>query len=145
MKNFKYRIVSLVFFAVCVASAVAAAIKLDPIESQQRVGSTLVVRYESGLVTTNSLFLAMAPEVKRELKKIETQAMMQKTLAEVIADTRKNIPETAGLEDKAVAFLYLSQMKKDATTLSALSPTNTLEYLIGTGMREDLNKENENE
>ena len=143
MKNFKYRIVSLVFFAVCVAGAVAAAIKLDPIESQQRVGSTLVVRYESGLVTTNSLFLAMSPEIKKEINRIETEKAMSRTLGEVIADTRKNIPETAGLEDKAVAFLYLSQMKKDATTLSALSPTNTLEYLIGTGMREDLKKGNE--
>lgn len=143
MKNFKYRIVSLVFFAVCVAGTVAAVIKLDPIESQQRVGSTLVVRYESGLVTTNSLFLAMSPEIKKEINRIETEKAMSRTLGEVIADTRKNIPETAGLEDKVVAFLYLSQMKKDATTLSALSPTNTLEYLIGTGMREDLKKGNE--
>lgn len=144
MKNFN-KIAALLFFTICIAGAVAAVVKLDPIMSQERVGTTIVVRYESGLVTTNSLFLAMSPEIKKEINRIETEKAMSRTLSAVIADTRNHIPETANLEDSAVAFLYLSQMQKEVESLKETASTNTIEYLIGAGMRQDLNKENENE
>lgn len=138
MKRFSLRITCGLFIVVCLAGVVAVALKIDPIKSQERVGSTLVVRFESGLVTTNSLFLAMSPEVKAEVEKIEKEKVMKQTLADVIADTRQHIPETANLEDSQVAFLYLSQMKKNAERLLVNTATNTLEFLIGTGIREDL-------
>lgn len=59
-------------------------------------------------------------------------------LGPVIADSRENIPELAGLSDAEVALLYLLQMRKSADDLKALAPSNTLEYLIGAGMRQDL-------
>ena len=59
-------------------------------------------------------------------------------LRAAIADTRTNIAETAGLTDLQIAALYLAQLKRDATPLSAIAPTNTIEYLIGAGRRLDL-------
>ncbi len=59
-------------------------------------------------------------------------------LGPVIADSRANIPELAGLTDAEVALLYLLQMRKSADDLKSLAPSNTLEYLIGAGMRQDL-------
>ena len=59
-------------------------------------------------------------------------------LRAAIADTRTNIAETAGLTDLQIAALYLAQLKRDASPLAALAPTNTIEYLIGAGMRLDL-------
>ena len=59
-------------------------------------------------------------------------------LAPVLADTRSHIPEAAGLSDVEVALLYLAQMAKDADALRAVAPTNTIEYLVGAGMRLDL-------
>lgn len=59
-------------------------------------------------------------------------------LRAAIADTRTNITETAGLTDLQIAALYLAQLKRDASPLAALAPTNTIEYLIGAGMRLDL-------
>ena len=56
----------------------------------------------------------------------------------MIADSRENIPELAGLSDAEVALLYLLQMRKSADDLRAIAPSNTLEYLIGAGMRQDL-------
>lgn len=58
----------------------------------------------------------------------------------IIADTRKNIPEVADMTDMEIAFLYLAQMVKSADVLLQYAPTNTLEYLIGTGMRIDIIK-----
>lgn len=55
-----------------------------------------------------------------------------------IADTRTNIAEVASLSDLEIASLYLSQLKRDASTLAELAPTNTIEYLIGAGIRLDL-------
>ena len=59
-------------------------------------------------------------------------------LGEVIADSRKNIPELAGLSDVQVAALYLQQMQKPVEELQRIAPTNSLEYLIGAGMRADI-------
>ncbi len=58
-----------------------------------------------------------------------------------IADTRTNIIEVATLTDTEIAFLYLAQMKKDVEPLTESAPTNTIEYAIGAGIREDLEKE----
>lgn len=59
-------------------------------------------------------------------------------LRAAIADTRTNIAETAGLTDLQIAALYLAQMHRDVTPLVGRIPTNTVEYLIGAGMRLDL-------
>ncbi|MBQ3810848.1 MAG: hypothetical protein II839_08545 [Kiritimatiellae bacterium] len=59
-------------------------------------------------------------------------------LRAAIADTRTNIAETAGLTDLQIAALYLAQMHRDVTPLVGRVPTNTVEYLIGAGMRLDL-------
>lgn len=59
-------------------------------------------------------------------------------LRAAIADTRTNIAETAGLTDFQIAALYLAQMHRDVTPLVGRIPTNTVEYLIGAGMRIDL-------
>ena len=59
-------------------------------------------------------------------------------LRAAVADTRTNIAEVASLSDLEIASLYLSQLKRDAATLAALAPTNTIEYLIGAGIRLDL-------
>ena len=137
MKTFMCAVLALSMVAV----AFAAVVKSDPIAKQERLGTALVVTYASGKVTTNSLFLAMAPEVKNEIDKIETADMMSKTLTAVISDTRRNIPETAALPDSQVALLYLSQMQKSSSELEPIAGTNTLEHLIGAGMRMDLNTE----
>ena len=59
-------------------------------------------------------------------------------LRAAIADTRTNIEATAGLTDLQIAALYLAQMHRDVTPLVGRVPTNTVEYLIGAGMRLDL-------
>lgn len=59
-------------------------------------------------------------------------------LRAAIADTRTNIVEVASLSDLEIAALYLSQLKRDADTLAAFAPTNTIEYLIGAGIRLDI-------
>ena len=62
-------------------------------------------------------------------------------LSAVIADSRKNILELEGLTDEQVATLYLAQMMKPVDVLQAIAPTNSMEYLIGAGMRQDLAKQ----
>ena len=59
-------------------------------------------------------------------------------LQAVIADSRKNIPELEGLTDVEVATLYIAQMQKPVEELQKLAPTNSMEYLIGAGMRVDI-------
>lgn len=59
-------------------------------------------------------------------------------LRAAIADTRTNIAETASLSDLQIAALYLAQMQRDISPLIGHTPTNTIEYLIGAGMRLDL-------
>lgn len=59
-------------------------------------------------------------------------------LAAVIADTRANIPETATLTDLQVAALYLAQMQRDVSAYIGRVPTNTVEYLIGAGVRQSI-------
>ena len=54
----------------------------------------------------------------------------------IMADTRKSIPECANMSDLEIAILYIQQMQKQTSEITA--PTNTIEYLIGAGMREDI-------
>lgn len=73
----------------------------------------------------------------------QAQLGIATNLAAVVADSRANIPELRGLADIEVAMLYLRQMSKAGDELlraaQALgAPTNTMEYLIGAGMRQDL-------
>lgn len=131
----KCNIMILTFFMICLAACAA-----DVIKSQKRDGATLVVTYADGRVVTNSLFLAMSPDVKKEIARINGEKIIVDTIKSVAADTRANIPETATMSDAEVAGLYLQQTKKSADALAAIAPTNTLEYLIGAGMRQDLNK-----
>ena len=137
MKPCKHIALTVASLAICAALGMAIA-ATPTITNQQRHGATLIVTYSDGSVKTNSLFLAMSPVVKRELARIEAETIMVKTLGAVVTDTRANIPETATLSDTTIAMLYLSQMSKDADALKTHAPTNTLEYLIGTGMRQDL-------
>ena len=67
-----------------------------------------------------------------------TGARVLDALAAVLADTRSHIPEAARLSDLELAALYLAQMTKDASTLAAAAPSNTIEYLIGAGIRADI-------
>lgn len=115
-----------------------AVIAAGPIASQVRDGSELVVTYASGEVVRHPLFLAMSQEVKREVARAEASRTLERALASVIADTRASIPETAALSDVEVAGLYLAQMRKPADRLATAARTNTLEYLVGAGMRIDL-------
>ena len=113
----------------------------DRIAKQERLGPVLVVYYESGRVTTNSLFMSMSPDVIREIEQQRAEKQVVQALQAVVADTRSNIVETANLSDIAIAELYLAQTKKDAAALMDISPTNTVEYLIGSGIRADLQKQ----
>lgn len=75
------------------------------------------------------------------LKPVGTNAVnaaILSALADAIADTRTNIAEVATLTDLQIAALYLAQLKRDVTPLMGHVPTNTVEYLIGAGMRLDL-------
>ena len=136
MKN-----VTLIFTLVVGLAIASIAASTGKIVRQERNGATLIISYADGTVVTNSLFLALSPDVKKELARIEAEAMMAKTLAGVIADTRSNISGARDLSDSQVALLYLSQMQKSSDHLEKIAPTNTLEYLIGAGMREDMETE----
>ena len=75
------------------------------------------------------------------LKPVGTNAVdaaIVAALRAAIADTRTNIAQTAGLTDLQIAALYLAQLTRDVTPLVGNVPTNTVEYLIGAGMRLDL-------
>jgi hypothetical protein len=68
--------------------------------------------------------------------------LMLQQFQQIIADTRSNIVECATMSDIEIATLYINQMSKSADKIVA--PTNTLEYLIGAGMREDIATEAQN-
>jgi hypothetical protein len=71
-------------------------------------------------------------------RKAAAQRQLRAALASTIQDTRTNIVETAELTDEQIAGLYLRQMKRDVSPLVGRVPTNTVEYLIGAGMRIDI-------
>lgn len=88
---------------------------------------------------------ATSAEINAQVATIRDKTTAMQAFSAVVDDTRANIPETATLSDIQIAGLYLNQVKKSADELAETAPTNTIEYLIGAGMRKDLNKENENE
>jgi hypothetical protein len=69
---------------------------------------------------------------------IQTNVMLEEFKA-IIADTRKNIPECKNMSDFEIAALYIQQMTKKATDIK-VGATNTIERIIGAGMREDISK-----
>lgn len=66
---------------------------------------------------------------------IETNAMLNQFQL-ILADTRKNIPECKNMGDIEIAMLYIQQMQKNITDINAT--TNSIEYIIGAGMRDDI-------
>jgi hypothetical protein len=128
--------ITIIFFA-CMTCMAAA----DRIVSQRRHGDHIIVTYESGAVKTNALFLSTSPAVAQEMRRRREDAEMANSLREVILDTRTNIAETAELSDMQIAGLYIAQMRKPVQPLIAAAATNTIEYAIGAGMRQDLIKE----
>ncbi len=79
--------------------------------------------------------------ISNQVRSIRERAVMLDGLRAVIADTRANMPEAAELSDAEVAGLYMVQMRKPAPPLVEAAPTNTIEYAIGAGMRQDLRGE----
>ena len=71
-------------------------------------------------------------------KKAAARKRLNAALNATIADTRTNIVETADMTDEQIAGLYLQQMKRDVSPLVGRVPTNTVEFLIGAGMRMDI-------
>lgn len=67
---------------------------------------------------------------------IQANAMLEQLQA-IIADTRTNIVECAKMTDVEIALLYLQQMQKRANEINVGS-TNTIERIIGAGMRDDI-------
>lgn len=78
--------------------------------------------------------------ISNQVARIRERAHMLRGLGAVVADTRSNIVETAGMSDAEVAGLYIAQMRKSVPGLLAAARTNTLEHVIGAGMRQDLKK-----
>lgn len=66
------------------------------------------------------------------------QLEMLQVIARFLAEARASIPESSGLSDLEIASLYIAQTKKDAAILAQAAPSNTVEYLIGAGMRQDI-------
>lgn len=123
MKNSLCFAVLLIAFA----SGIQGAGKPDTIVKQERRGLSLLVTYESGQITTNALFLTMAPEVKREVERLHGEKIVAQMLQAVVAETRSSIEESAALTDAEIAKLYLDQAKKKA-----------LKTTINAGIREDI-------
>lgn len=69
---------------------------------------------------------------------IQANAILERLQA-VIADTRTNIIECAKMSDAEIALLYLQQMQKRANEIN-VGNTNTIERIIGAGIREDISK-----
>ena len=89
------------------------------------------------LITLPASYAKQLPERRRVATNALARAAIE-YLKPVIDDSRVNIPELNGLSDEQVALLYLLQMKKSADELMSIAPTNTMEYLIGAGMRLDI-------
>lgn len=124
---------------------VAHAGQPDHIKAQKRSGAHIIITYESGAVVTNSLFLRMSPDVVRGIERKREEQQILAALQAVVSDTRSNITEVAGLSDSEIATLYLQQMRKSTTPLLELSPVDTVEYVIGAGIRQDLTTPQKNE
>ncbi len=76
--------------------------------------------------------------ISNQVARIRERGAAMQGLSAVIADTRASIPETSGMNDSEIAGLYLKQMSKNAGSLLEAAGTNSLEYIIGAGMRQDI-------
>ena len=129
----------LIIMIAATAATVCAGATTDHIVSQVRDGPRIIVTWESGAITTNALFLRMSPDVVADIERRREDAAMVAALRAVAADTRTNIPETASMRDTEIAGLYLAQMAKEVPALIEAAQTNTIEYAIGAGIRQDIN------
>ena len=129
------RLILIASLAACLPALVMGA---DHIASQRREGAKVIVVYDSGRVSTNSLFLAMSPEVKEAMRRRKEDAALLAGIRSVVSDTKSNIVEASALSDVEVAGLYAAQMKKPVDALLSVAPTNTVEFIIGAGMRQDI-------
>lgn len=85
--------------ALCAATAFAA----DPIVRQEREGTHLVVEYSSGRVETNSLFLAMSPQVKQAVALAAARAELESAILESAGVARGKPADKAGALAAAAA------------------------------------------
>ena len=79
--------------------------------------------------------------ISNQVLAIRERGMMLHGLAAVVEDTRTNIVEVADLPDATIAGLYIAQMGKRAADVADGAHTNTIEKLIGAGMRQDIRGE----
>ncbi|MBR3084946.1 MAG: hypothetical protein IKH04_00940 [Kiritimatiellae bacterium] len=106
---------------------------------------TNINKYVEDARTNAAAKRAEARRWERKTAEIQEQVALATNLVVITADTRAHIPEAEALSDTEIAGLYLAQMTKEAEPLLAAAPTNTLEYLIGAGMRQDLASQGGNE
>ena len=87
---------------------------------------------------TNSIVSIPAHLLAQKRATIQDNLIVQE-MKLIIDDTRANIPECAAMSDVEIASLYIRQMSKSARDINIAS-TNTIDRIIGAGMRQDINK-----
>ncbi len=138
------KLIALTLLTACVALAdyVAPPQKLARTPSYERTQEIISRAPSSAMVQIPAQYARItAAERAVATNHIATAAVG--FLPAIIADTRANIPEVAELTDIEIAELYIAQMQKPAEELQALAPTNSIEYLIGAGIRQDILKRKE--
>lgn len=124
------------YFCVCVAFCAYVITKPQPLAR----GLT-EAQLEAVLTKTPANASVTLPAHLVASKKADIQAnAMLEQLQAIIADTRTNIVECAEMSDVEIALLYLQQMQKKASEINA-NTTNTIEKIIGAGMREDIQEQ----
>lgn len=79
--------------------------------------------------------------ISNQVSAIRERGAMLQGLSLVVADTRTNMPEATSLSDVEIAGLYITQMNKSVAELLPIARSNTVEHVIGAGMRQDLRGE----
>ena len=96
------------------------------------------MRELAGIISTNTLD---SIAISNQVQHIRERGAMLQGLSLVVADTRTNMPEAASLSDVEIAGLYTTQMNKSVVELLPIARSNTVEHVIGAGMRQDLRGE----
>lgn len=113
----------------------------ERVENKARVAAmrerAIAMRELAGVGTNQLDSVAISNQVAQ----IRERGIILQGLAAVVADTRSNMVEVASLSDAEVAGLYIAQMRKAADELLTTAKTNTIEHIIGAGMRQDLRGE----
>ncbi len=113
----------------------------ERVENKARVAAmrerAIAMRELAG-VSTNAMD---SVAISNQVAQIRERGIILQGLAAVVADTRSNMVEVASLSDAEVAGLYIAQMRKAADELLTTAKTNTIEHIIGAGMRQDLRGE----